>query len=131
VLGQRALLLIRSGADLFLLASILQLEIPCSGHDDFAAAQAVLKVMYTCKFDSETLLIEQNDGSLPSLVQIMIKVRLFFFISFTNTIHFSLLGSSILILALRSYSTSLILWSRQFNLCFPLTTPCHRSHKSR
>ena len=52
----------------------MQLEIPCSGLEDLAAAQAVLKVMYTRQLDSEALLEQQPAGSELSLVQLLTRV---------------------------------------------------------
>jgi hypothetical protein len=53
----------------------MQLEIPCSGAEDFVAAQKVLKIMYSCKLDLEDL-AEQLVGSPLIQVQLLTKVMI-------------------------------------------------------
>jgi len=52
----------------------MQLDVLCSGPEDLAAAQAVLKVMYTHQLDSASILLDHTSGSQPSQMQILVKV---------------------------------------------------------
>jgi len=52
----------------------LQLEILCSGPEDLAAAQAVLKVMYTHRLELDALQTEEARGSQSNQLQLLVKV---------------------------------------------------------
>lgn len=54
-------------------ASMLQFEILCSGAEDMKAAQNVLKIMYFCELEAETIEQQAGDSQL-SLVQLLTNV---------------------------------------------------------